>query len=271
MRRPDPRQLDLFSGPTTVPPQTPVEGKETPIVSTLIDPDSLDDRQLLESFRTSTLTETVLLAAVIARRRPKGWQNAALHVWKRFIGFGHGSNPLPEQRAVLGLVRDCHGRCVLGDIMSQGGVPQGLNGDLLLAAAECEYPLNPELVRFGLLSRDDALREAALRIAIPSGAEPLELRPLLTDRQIAVRDLAAVVLAEMGDPEARSSLLLALKARPSERGLDALALFMDEDAIIQLGQLARTHPRWIGHIRALIEDSEHPKAPAILATLPADA
>jgi hypothetical protein len=62
-----------------------------------------------------------------------------------------------------------------------------------------------------------------------------------------------------------------LKARPSQRGLDALALFSDEDAIIQLGQLARTHPQWVGHIRALIEDSAHPKAPAIIATLPDDA
>jgi len=36
-------------------------------------------------------------------------------------------------------------------------------------------------------------------------------------------------------------------------------------------QLARTHPQWVGHIRALIEDSAHPKAPAIVATLPDDA
>lgn len=96
--------------------------------------------------------------------------------------------------------------------------------------------------------------------------EPLELRTLLTDRQIAVRDLAAIVLAEVGDPEARGSLFLNLKARPSERGLDAL--FMDEDAIIQLGQLARAHPKGVGHIRGLIEDSAHPKAPSIIATLP---
>jgi hypothetical protein len=269
MRRPDPRQLDLFSGPTAAPSQTVAHGKETPFKSRSIDPDQLDDAQLLEAFRVSTLTNTDLLAAVIARRRPTGWQDAALHVWKRFFGFGHG-NPLPEQRAVLGLVQDRHGRCVLEDILSRGGVPEGLNGDLLLAAAACESPLNPDIVRFGILSRDVALREAAVRIAIPSGVEALELRPLLMDRQTEVRDIAAVVLAELGDPEARSSLLLTLKARPSDRGLDALALFMDEEAIIQLGQIARTHSGWVGHIRALIEDSVHPKAPAILATLPVD-
>ena len=105
-------------------------------------------------------------------------------------------------------------------------------------------------------------------IAILSGVEPLELRPLLTDPESAVRDLAAIVLAEMGDPEARGSLFISLKVRPSERGMDALALFMDEDAIIQLGQLARAHPNWVGHIRGLIEDSAHPKAPSIIATLP---
>lgn len=269
MRRPDPRQLDLFSGPTAAPSQTVAHGKETPVKSRSIDPDQLDDAQLLEAFRVSTLTETELLTAVIVRRRPTGWQDAALHVWKRFYGFGHG-NPLPEQRAVLGLVQDRHGRCVLEHILSRGGVPEGLNGDLLLAAAACEYPLNPDIVRSGLLSRDDALRKAAVRIAIPSGVEPLELRPLLMDRQTVVRDLAAVVLAEMGDPEARSSLLLAMKSRPSDRGLDALALFMDEEAIIQLGQLARAHPGRVGYIRTLIEDSAHPKAPAILATLPVD-
>lgn len=269
MRRQDPRQLDLFSGPTAAPSQTVARGKETPVKSRSVDLDQLDDAQLLKAFRVSTLTETELLAVIIARRRPTGWQDAALYVWKRFFGFGHG-NPLPEQRAVLGLVQDLHGRCVLEDILSRGGVPEGLNGDLLLAAASCEYPLNPDIVRSGLLSRDDTLRKAAVQIAIPSGVEPLELRPILTDRQIAVRDLAAVVLAEMGDSEARSSLLYAMKSRPSERGLDALALFMDEEAIIQLGQIARTHSGWAGHIRALIEDSAHPKAPAILATLPVD-
>jgi len=269
MPRPDPRQLDLFGGPTTAPSQS-AHGTQPAVTARSIDPDRLDDTQLLEAFRTSQLTETGLLAAVVARRRPTGWQDAATHVWNRFFGFGHG-NPLPEQRAVLGLVRDLGGRCVLEPILRRGGIPEGLNGDLLQAAAACNHPLTADLVRFGLLSRDEALREAALRIAIISGVEPLELRTLLTDRQIAVRDLAAVVLAEVGDPEARSSLLLTLKARPSQRGLDALALFSDEDAIIQLGQLARPHPQWVGHIRTLIEDSAHPKASAIIATLPDDA
>lgn len=270
MPRPDPRQLDLFSGPTTAPSQTAAHGTQTTVTARLIDPDRLDDAQLLEAFRTSQLTDTGLLAAVVARRRPTGWQDAATHVWNRFFGFGHG-NPLPEQRAVLGLVRDLGGRCVLEAILRRAGIPEGLNGTLLLAAAACDHPLTVDLVRFGLLSRDEALREAALRLAIPSGVEPLELRTLLTDRQIAVRDLAAVVLAEVGDPEARSSLLLTLKARPSERGLNALALFMDEDAIIQLGQLARAHPQWVVHIRALIEESAHPKALTIVATLPTSA
>jgi hypothetical protein len=270
MPRPDPRQLNLFSAPIAAPAKVFTHSAAAALPSRSVDPDDLDDAKLLEAFRTSTLTETVLLAEAIVRRQPLGCQDAAMHVWNRFFGFGHG-RALPEQRAVLGLVRDLLARGVLEEILRRGGVPEGLNADLLLAAAACEYPLKADLVRFGLLSRDETLREAALRIAIPSGVEPLELRTLLTDRQIAVRDLAAVVLAEVGDPEARASLLLSLKVRPSGRGLDALALFMDEDAIIQLGQLARTHPQWVVHIRALIEDSAHPKAPAIVATLPDDA
>jgi hypothetical protein len=242
-------------------------GAEVAVPFRSINPDNLGDAKLLEAFRASTLTDTVILAEVIVRRQPTGWQDAAMHVWSRFFGFGHEC-ALPEQRAVLGLVRDLFGRCVLEEVMRRGGIPEGLNGDLLQAAAACDHPLPADLVRSGLLSRDEALREAALRIAISSGVEPLELRTLLTDRQIAVRDLAAIVLAEVGDPEARGSLFLSLKARPSERGLDALALFMDEDAIIQLGQLARAHPQWVGHIWGLIEDSAHPKALSIIATLP---
>ena len=266
MPRPDPRQLDLFSPPIRPRSEVPAHVADAAVPFRSVDPDDIDDKRLLGAFRTSKTTEAVLLAAAIVRRQPTGWQEAATHVWNRFVGFGHG-RALPEQRAVLGLVRDLGGRYVLEAILRRAGVPEGLNGDLLQAAAACDHPLTADLVRFGLLSRDEALREAALRIAIPSGIEPLELRTLLTDRQIAVRDLAAVVLAEVGDPEARSSLLFTLKARPSERGLNALALFMDEDAIIQLGQLARAHPQWVVHIRALIEDSAHPKAPAIVATL----
>lgn len=76
-----------------------------------------------------------------------------------------------------------------------------------------------------------------------------------------------ITLAKLGYLDAREALFLSLKARPSKRGLDALALFMDEDAIIQLGQLARTHPKWVCHIRGLIEDSAHPKASSIIAGL----
>ena len=270
MPRPDPRQLDLFSAPIRAPSEVPSHDAEATVLFKSINPDDLDDTKLLEAFRASKLTETGLLAEAIVRRQPAGWQDAAMHVWNRFFGFGH-DRALLEQRAVLGLVRDLLARPVLAEILRLGGIPESLNGDLLQAAAACDHPLPADLVRSGLLSRDEVLRVSALRIAIPSGIEPIELHTLLTDQRIAVRDLAAIVLAEVGEAEARTSLLLSLKARPSQRGLDALALFMDEDAVIQLGQLARTHPQWVGHIRALIEDSAHPKALAIVATLPEDA
>ena len=267
MPRPDPRQLDLFNTPVPPvrpPPSADVE-RDDPVAP--VDPDTLDDATLLEAFRGSRLTDTQRLAEAIALRCPAGWQSAALHVWNRFFGFGHEAG-LPEHRAVLGLVRDLRGRSVLQEILRRGAVPEGANGDLLRAAAACEHPLPVDVVRSGLHARDRELREAAVRIAIASGVEPLELRPFLTDQVSAVRDLAAIVLAEMGDPDARGSLVLSLKARPSERGLDALALFADEDAVIQLGQLARAHPAWAAHIRGLIEDTAHPKASSIIATLP---
>lgn len=52
-----------------------------------IDPDTLEDADLLEAFQVSRLTETECLAAAIARRRPTGWQDVALRVWTRFFGF----------------------------------------------------------------------------------------------------------------------------------------------------------------------------------------
>jgi len=270
MPRTDPRQLDLFSAPIRASSEVPTHGVEVAVPCRSVNPNDLNDAKLLEAFRASKLTETGLLAEAIVRRQPAGWQEAAMLVWNRFFGFGH-DRALLEQRAVLGLVRDLLGRPVLVEILRRGGFPESLNGDLLQAAAACDHPLPADLVRSGLLSRDEALRVSALRIAIPSGIEPIELHTLLTDQRIAVRDLAAIVLAEVGEAEARTSLLHSLKARPSQRGLDALVLFMDEDAVIQLGQLARTHPQWVRHIRALIEDSAHPKAPAIVATLPEDA
>jgi hypothetical protein len=268
MPRPDPRQLSLFDppaarlaampGPAALPAPLPCAG---------VDPDEMDDAALLEAFRGSRFKETERLSDAIGRRRPAGWEEAALLVWDRFTGFA-GSGPVPEQRAVLRLARNCAATDLLAHILRRGGGPACLSGDLLCAAAVCGLPVGPQVIRSGLRSKDPELRVAALEIGFRSGIEPAELRPLLSDPDPDVRDRAAVVLAEAGDAVARPSLLLCLKARPSARGLEALALFQDEDALIQLGQLARIHPDRVSGIRALIETFSHPKVGRVLAGLP---
>lgn len=234
------------------------------------DPDLLDDTALVTAFRVSTLYETTRLAVEIVRRRPPGAAEAAWHVWARFQGFGQTS-PLPEQEAVLDLAAALQERDLLKRIIDRGEVPPGLHAELLRAAASCELPLDPHLVRVGLRDRDAVLRVAALQIALLSDVDLIELMPLLQDRDGTVRNLAAVMLAEAGVEQARGPLLQALKAYPTRRGLEALALYQDEEALIRLGQLARANPKLVGLIRPLIEEFDDPRVASILAALPTQA
>lgn len=266
-RRPsdDQDQLDLFDF-TANAVSEPSEATQSCEPIEVI-PAAMDDATLLAAFPWGRVGQVPALAAEIARRRPEGWQQAALSLWNRFVGFGD-QMPFPEQRAVLVLTRETGAKRLLQDILARGWLPQGLNGDLVQAAAVCSLRLDTDRVRRVLRSPDADLRRAAVEIAIPSGMPLTEVHPLLSDRDRSVRHLAAIVLAETGNPEARLPLLRLLKLQPTRRGLEALAAYEDEDALVRLGQIARQHPEWGRVVRNLIEDFPHPKADAVLATVP---
>lgn len=254
-------QPDLFDQPVAHPVQAPLPASSPP------DPAALADGALLQAFVNADLSCVAALADAIVQRRPKGWQDAACALWMRFYGFGQDKACL-EQTTVIRMLRETRDRTLLQHILARGGIPSHFDGDILRAAVVCGIRLDATRIHTGLASPDPDLRRSALELAMVSGLAPRDLHPILTDPDAGCRHMAAILLAEAGDPEGREPLIRLLKISPSERALEALSAYDDEDSLVTLGQIGRRDLQWCESIREIIENSGHPKARAIAASLP---
>lgn len=262
-------QPDLFDLPVREASAPQATGAAAPEV----DPSQLDDAELCARFPEAGLQNLNAMAAQLLQRRPPKWQASILGLWDRFAGFGR-DKPCPEQILVLEMIRHAGGaaaREMLRALLARDNVYPCLDASLVRAAAASGVPLRAARVAPCLSGPDPDLRQAALEIATPSGLLVEDLRPLLHDRDAAVRRLAAIVLAEVGDVAVRDMLVQLLRRQPCLRGLEALVNLADEDVVIRLGQIARTHPDWCAAIRELLEGIDHPKAAVVLAALPTTA
>lgn len=260
-------QPDLFDLPGRPTPAPQAAGAVAPEV----DPASLEDAELCARFPEAGLQSLDVMASQLLQRRPPEWQASVLRLWDRLAGYGR-DKPCPEQILVLDMIRvagGATGREMLRALLARDNIFPCLDEWLVRAAAACAVPLNAARVAPCLSAPDPELRQAALEIAVPSGLMAEDLRPLLHDRDAAVRRLTSIVLAEFGDAAVRDMLVQLLRRQPCLRGLEALAILADEDVVIRLGQIARAHPDWCGAIRELLEGIDHPKAAVVLAALPA--
>jgi len=262
-RNSDPGQLDLFDQP--VGDMNAATGALQPA----IDPAAVSDEDLLLGFARASLGSVEPLAREILRRRPEGWTAAAAALWERFLGFGTNV-PMPEQVAVLDLVRRTAAAPLLLQLLRRTPMADCLDPYLLPAAATCGVSLPQATVLRGLAHPQSDIRTAAVRGA-PASRIPVDrLHPLLSDPVRDVRRTAATVIAEAGDAVAREPLLLEMRLQPDRRGLEALSSVANEDVVIRLGQIARQHQAWRGIIIDVLQMIDDQKAETVAAGLEKD-
>jgi hypothetical protein len=258
-----PGQLDLFDQPAGNVDTGPVTLQPS------IDPAAMSDEELLQGFANASLGSVKPLAREILRRRPKGWTEAAVSLWVRFLGFGVQS-PMPEQVAVLDLVRQSAAAPLLLQLLRRGPIADCLDPYLLPAAAVCGVRLPQATVLRGLAHLQPEVRAAAVWVATASKVPVKILHPLLSDTVREVRRAAATVIAEVGDAVAREPLLLEMRLQPDRRGLEALSSVANEDVVIRLGQIARQHRAWREIVTEVLQMIDDPKADIVAKRLDED-
>lgn len=254
------RQLDLFDA------SPPSWGSSSAAHFAPVIPKDMTDEQLLERFPHASVGNVKAFGEEMRLRRPTGWQDAAVKLWDRFRGFGHGQ-PMPEQQVVLSVAEGPADQAFVRSLLARGPVSECLEPDLLRAAAACRVPLPTTIVERGLAHRMADVRCDAVRIAMASNVPTEVLLPYLKDQVGLVRREAAIALAEAGEPVAIPSLLQEMRMRPSRAGLEALGFFVDEDVVIALGQIARQHPDWCSVVLEVLEMIDHPMAQRVAAGL----
>lgn len=256
----DRKPLDLFDQPVGDVHTLP-STQQAPI-----DPGSMSDGELLQAFTRGSLGSVDILAQEILWRWPGGWEDAAALLWERFVGFG-AHNQMPEQVAVLELVRQTAAASLLLRLLLRAPIDDCLDPYLLPAAAACGVRLPRATVLRGLGHSQPDVRAAAVLVAAASRMPVGRLHPLLSDPVRDVRLSAAKVIAEAGDTAARAALLREMRLQPDRRGLEALSSVGNEDVIIWLGQIARQHHAWREIVIGVLHMIDDPKAMIVAAGL----
>ena len=273
MRKPtsasDPVQLDLFAPESS--PVEPMVGDHSAAAPKSAacpptPPEEMSDGALLAEFPKASVTTVSGLGAELIKRRPLGWQQAAIKLWGRFLGFG-GERPTLEQDLVLTMAITTADRQLLEAILGMGQILPCFEPFLVRAAAASGVAPPTPMVEAGLCNSQADVRCAALGLAVVSGVALDDVYPSLTDPVREVRRAAAVALAEAGEEDARDVLLYEMRVRPSRSLLEALSFVANEDVVIRLGQLARQSPEWVEPVIAVLETIDHPKAGKVIANL----
>lgn len=262
-------QLDLFSPDCS--PSEPVTPAETiaahkPAAAPSVPPEEMSDECLLTEFPRASVAAVSALGAELIKRRPAGWQEAAIKLWCRFRGFG-GERPMVEQEIILTMAVETADRRLLDAIMVEGQILPCFEPFLVRAAAANGAALPTEMVEAGLRNKQADVRCAALRLAVISGLGRDDIYASLTDPVREVRRAAAITLAEAGEEAARDMLLCEMLVRPSRPLLEALSFVANEDVVIRLGQLGRQKPEWCEVVIAVLDTIDHPKAGKVIASL----
>src|SRR5262249_29132637 len=145
------------------------------------------------------------------------------------------------------------------------------DGPGLAVATQCAGRLHAHLlaktVAKLLQHADPNVRAAACGCARPLPLVTALLGELMVDLHRPVAEAAACALGRLGRAEARPVLATLLQKAPSEEGIKAAGAVADEPSLVLLGRIARSGSRLAAAALAALEESDHPHAAKIRATV----
>jgi HEAT repeat protein len=258
-------QLDLFRdfGRVAVRPSA------VPGAPSSFDVTELDDHGLLAVFADPVLGECLTVLAEVGRRRLAAAVPLLRDVCRRHAGFG-AHRQIPEQAAALDALHAISTReaaQAVADSIERGWV----EGPTLMVAAWCagrlHANLSAETVARLLHDPDPGIRIAACSCARPYPAITALLGELMGDPRRPVAEAAACALGRLGRTEARPVLAALLEQAPSEEVIEAASAVADERSLVLFGRIARSGSKLAPAAMAALEDSDHPRAAKIRATI----
>jgi len=258
------QQLDLFSDSRPVVDRALIPKGARRFVAA-----DLDDAALIAALPESSLADSAVLAAEAARRRLAAAVPALATLCRRFAGFGTARR-VPEQIAALDALAIIGGQEAAQSVaeLVEHAVVQGPTlATAVRAARRLRSRLSVETLQRLLRHGDPNVRADACRCARPAPELISVMVELLDDLHDMVSRSAALALGQMGRSEARPRLKQLLRDAPSEDAIDAVSFIADEECLVLLGRVARSHP---GLARAAIdtlENVDQPRAQAIVGAI----
>jgi len=228
-----------------------------------------DDHRLLAVFADPTVADDLTLLAEAGRRRLAAAVPLLRDVCRRHAGFG-ARRQIPEQAAALNALHAIGTRAAaqaVADAIERGWV----EGPTLTVAAWCAGRLHANLtcktIALLLQHPDPSVRAAGCGCARPYPAITTLLGELMVDLRRPVAEAAACALGRLGRVEARPLLAALLEKAPSEEVIEAASAVADERCLVLLGRIARSGSKLAPAALAALEDSDHPRAAKIRATI----
>jgi HEAT repeat protein len=220
-------------------------------------------------FAEPRFVDGLTLLAEVGRRRLAAAVPLLRDVCRRHAGFG-ARRQIAEQAAALNALHAIGTReaaHAVADAIERGWV----EGPTLAVAASCAGRLHAHLscesIAMLLQHADPSVRVAGCSCARPYPAITALLGELMVDARRPVDEAAACALGRWGRAEARPVLATLLETAPSEGVIEAAGAIADEHSLVLLGRIARSGSKLAPAALAALEDSDHPRAAKIRATI----
>jgi hypothetical protein len=258
------QQLDLFAA-GGVRPTAVAEGWRREPVRVA----ELSDAELIESIPSVGLSNCLALTEETARRGLRAAVPALEALCRRFRGFGL-HRPVPEQIASLQALAALGGtdavaavrRLVATAVVQGPGLCEAVRA---AASLRCRLPEDAALVL--LRHADPAVRAPVCR-CVPNTRRVVDvLLELLGDLHEPVAMAAACALGRIGRAEARPAMLQLLRRAPCVEVIEAVTQLADEEVVVLLGRIARSHTTLREAALAALEDIDTPRSAAVLASV----
>lgn len=255
------QQLDLFAA-GGVRPTAVADGWHREPVHVA----ELSDAELIESIPSAGLSNCIALTEEAAHRGLRAAVPALEALCRRFRGFGL-HRAVPEQISSLQALAAIGGtdaaaavrRLIATQVVQGPGLCEAVRA---AASLRCRLPEDVAVVV--LRHADPEVRAPACR-CVPNTRRVVDvLLQLLGDLHEPVAMAAACTLGRIGRAEALPALLQSLRRAPCAEVIEAVARLADEEVVVLLGRIARSHATLREAALAALEDIDTPLSATVL-------